>query len=129
MAVEAGLVANPAGLATSTTGRPGDNGLAEAIATLRTQDLPSGETINEQYLRLVARIGAQSREAISRSEAYTLTLEQLTTQRESVSGVSLDEEMLNMTRFQQAYNAAARVATAIDEMIETVVSGMGVVGR
>lgn len=129
IAVEAALVADPALVASSASGNPGDNGLARAIAGLRNPAPGGGETINQTYQRLVARIGAQAREAISAGETYRATLEQLKTQRESVSGVSLDEEMLNMARFQQAYNAAARMATVMDEMIDTIVSRTGVVGR
>lgn len=50
-------------------------------------------------------------------------------QRTSISGVSLDEETTNLIVFQQSYNACARVITAIDEMLENMIGGMGLVGR
>lgn len=56
-------------------------------------------------------------------------LEQLLNQRESVSGVSLDEEMTNMIKYQHAYSAAARVITAMDEMLDIIVNRLGTVGR
>jgi len=129
IAVEPGLVANAAGVATSTTGNPGDNSLALAISAIRNEILPNGQTIGGTYSALVARIGADSREAGSQTEAHTLALQQLESQRESISGVSIDEEMVNMVRFQQAFNAAARIVTVIDEMLDTVISRMGVGGR
>ncbi len=43
--------------------------------------------------------------------------------------MNLDEEMSDMVRFQKSYNAAARMITTLDEMLETIVSRMGVVGR
>lgn len=49
--------------------------------------------------------------------------------RQSVSGVSLDEEMADMIRFQHAYNAAARNMTTVDEMLDRVINQMGIVGR
>ena len=49
--------------------------------------------------------------------------------RDGVSGVNLDEEMSDMVRFQKSYNAAARMVTTLDEMLDTIVSRMGVVGR
>ncbi|NWN98688.1 MAG: flagellar hook-associated protein FlgK, partial [Bacillus sp. (in: Bacteria)] len=49
--------------------------------------------------------------------------------RQSVSGVSLDEELTNMITFQHAYNASARMITVIDEMLDKIINGMGVVGR
>lgn len=54
---------------------------------------------------------------------------ELDDKRQSVSGVSLDEEMTNMIRYQHAYNAAARFINAIDEQLELVVNRLGLVGR
>ncbi len=51
------------------------------------------------------------------------------TQRTSVSGVSKDEETTNLIVYQQSYNACARVISAIDEMLDTMINGMGIVGR
>jgi flagellar hook-associated protein 1 FlgK len=129
IAVESSLVAAPDGVATSTTGNPGDNSLALAIASVKDEVLIDGETIGGAYSGLVALIGSNARQAASRTDAHTLSGQQLATQRESIGGVSLDEEMANMVKFQQAYNAAARVFTVIDEMIGTVITGMGVGGR
>ena len=49
--------------------------------------------------------------------------------RESVMGVSLNEETVNLIKYQRAFDASARVMTAMDEMLNTVISGMGLVGR
>ena len=54
---------------------------------------------------------------------------QIDTRRETVAGVNLDEEVANMIRYQHAYNAAARMITAIDEMLDVIVNRMGIVGR
>ncbi len=59
---------------------------------------------------------------------YTTTLA-VDNQRISISGVSLDEEMTHMIRYQHAYNGASRVITAMDECLETIISSMGLVGR
>jgi len=129
IAVEPGLVATPLSLATGTTGKPGGNDVADLIANLSTLKLAGGETLGETYMRLVSQVGADSQEAISRTDTYNLMLQQVNAQREAVSGVSLDEEMMKMTQFQQAYNAAARMVTVIDDMMDTVISRMGTVGR
>ncbi|MNH43293.1 flagellar hook-associated protein FlgK [compost metagenome] len=50
-------------------------------------------------------------------------------QRQEISGVSIDEELADMIRFQQAYNAAARNMTTVDEMLDRVINSMGIVGR
>jgi flagellar hook-associated protein 1 FlgK len=50
-------------------------------------------------------------------------------QRESVKGVSLNEETVNMIKYQRAFEASARVMTALDEMLDIIINRMGVVGR
>lgn len=119
----------PAGIAAGTTAAPKDNSVADAIAGLRTTALIGTQTIGEAYESLVAEIGSNSKEASTRVEAYNLSVSQLTSQRDSVAGVSLDEEMINMTKFEQAYNAAARIFTVIDEMMDMVINRMGIAGR
>ena len=56
-------------------------------------------------------------------------LSSLATSKESISGVSLDEEGINLLAYQKSYNAAARYLTVLDEAIDKVINGMGVVGR
>ena len=58
-----------------------------------------------------------------------LLSDHLSEQRQSVGGVSLDEETTNLIRYQHAYNAAARVVTTVDEMLDRVINNMGLVGR
>jgi flagellar hook-associated protein 1 FlgK len=58
-----------------------------------------------------------------------LVVGHLENRRESVSGVSLDEEATDMIRFQHAYQAAARVITAVDEMLDLLINRTGLVGR
>lgn len=57
------------------------------------------------------------------------TVNQLTLRLESNRGVSEDEEFTNLIKFQSAYEASARVMTAVDEMIDKLINGTGVVGR
>jgi flagellar hook-associated protein 1 FlgK len=56
-------------------------------------------------------------------------VDQVDSRRQSVSGVSLDEEMANLLKFQHAYAAAARVMTTFDQNLDKVINSMGVVGR
>jgi flagellar hook-associated protein 1 FlgK len=122
------LASNPSLVATSTTGNAGDNTLANAIAAVQTEDLIDGLTLGDAYSSLVSIIGAQSKEASSRKELLDLSSQQLKTQRESASGVSLDEEMVNMVKFQQAYSAAARIVAVANDMLDTIINRMGVGG-
>lgn len=56
-------------------------------------------------------------------------LTDITMQRDSISKVSIDEEGVNMLQFQKAYNASARLMTVLDEAVDKIINGMGIVGR
>jgi len=71
----------------------------------------------------------QAQEAGRQADNQRVLVDQVDARRQSVSGVSLDEEMANMIKFQHAYNAAARVMTVYDEILDRIINGMGVVGR
>ncbi len=106
----------------------GDGTNALAIAGLRHKEamVDSKATFSEFYTSLIAKIGSQGEEAQNRIESQTVVLKNLNNMRESVSGINLDEEMSNMVAFQHGYNAAARVITTMDEMLETIINRMGV---
>ncbi len=78
---------------------------------------------------MVARVGVDTDQANRLAEVQTGVLEAAETRRAATSGVSLDEEMSDMVRFQKSYNAAARMVTTVDEMLDTIISRMGLVGR
>lgn len=86
-------------------------------------------TVDDYWRSVTADVGVQSQESERMVSNQEVLLEQLESKRQSLSGVSLDEEMTNMIKYQHAYNAAARFITTIDEQIETIVSHMGLVGR
>lgn len=82
------------------------------------------------FLRgLSTEIGFAVKDATARAEAASLQVDQTEQQRASVSGVSIDEEMTKMIQYQQSYNAAARVMTAVDEMLDILINRVGTVGR
>ena len=85
------------------------------------QAVASGQKASEFYASLVFGLGSSVANAQSESEASNAILQQLQEQRGSVSGVSLDEEATNMVRYQQAFEAAARVVTTISDMLNTVI--------
>ncbi|MBP1931501.1 flagellar hook-associated protein FlgK [Ammoniphilus resinae] len=110
----------------------GDGSNAQAIASLKTKTIADiggqSSTIDDFYRSTIAGLGIRSQEAGRMADNSEVLVNQIESRRQSVSGVSLDEEMTNMIKFQQAYNAAARFVTAIDETIDKVVNGMGRVG-
>ncbi|PWW21282.1 flagellar hook-associated protein 1 FlgK [Geodermatophilus normandii] len=85
--------------------------------------------LDATYRKLVASLGVQSSVATRDLEVQQVVSAQVDAARESVSGVNLDEEMTNMLSFQHAYNAAARMVSAIDEALDTLINRTGVVGR
>lgn len=86
-------------------------------------------SIDDMYRSMVGRLGVQTNEATRQAENQKVLVDQVEMNRQSVSGVSLDEEMANLIKYQHAYNASARMLTTIDEMLDKVINGMGVVGR
>lgn len=94
-----------------------------------SENFKENVSINSFYESVIGDIGVDAQEA-KRMTGNTETLRsQVDNQRLSVSAVSIDEEMSNMIQFQHAYNAAARSMTSIDEMLDKVINGMGIVGR
>ncbi|MEK0313762.1 flagellar hook-associated protein FlgK [Cohnella sp. 56] len=90
---------------------------------------PNLNTVDAYFRSIAGQLGVQSEEAIRQMNNSKSLVDQIDGNRQSVSGVSLDEEMSNMIKFQHAYNAAARNMTVIDEMLDKIINGMGVVGR
>ena len=79
-------------------------------------------TFDEFYGSIVSDLGIQSFSTQANLEQQEGILLQLNTRRESIAGVSIDEEFINMVKFQQAYNAAARLIGVVDELLDTVIS-------
>jgi flagellar hook-associated protein 1 len=92
------------------------------------QFLGSTSTMDEFYRNIIGQLGIDSQEAQRMKDNSEVTVQQVENRRLSISGVSLDEEMANMIKFQQAYNAAARMVTVMDQCLEKVINGMGRVG-
>lgn len=82
------------------------------------------------YLQsVIAQLGTDSDDAYRMVQNGTLLSDHADRLRQAVSSVSLDEEMADMIRFQHAYSASARVMTTIDEMLDKLINGTGIVGR
>ncbi len=117
---------------TDITGGAGDGLNALDLAQLLKQEKISelgNATFDGYYQAAIGELGVQGQQAKRMAENQQLLVSQLDSNRQEVSGVSLDEEMVNMIRFQHAYAAAARVITALDEMLDLIIGRMGLVGR
>ncbi len=76
----------------------------------------------EYYLTIISALGISSSEYHQNEEFGGVMVEQLTAKRDSISGVSIDEEMVNLMIFQQSYTAASKIITTVDEMMTTLLS-------
>jgi len=108
---------------------PGDNSNALAISELRNALTmnPNGigeptASFAEYYSSVIGRLGLNTNQAKSNLETRIFLAEQYMQQQDMISGVSLDEEMANLIRFQHTYTAAARLITTVDKMIETLLN-------
>jgi len=109
-------------IATGTTGLAGDNELALTIAELDETASVNGASFTEEYGRIAAKAGlyVSSNEQYL-SDSYSLLLD-TTAERDAVSGVSTDEEMLKLVQYQTGYEAASRYLSVIQEMLDTLIN-------
>lgn len=126
--VNSALVTNPALIAASGNGQPGNAAGALAMNALQGTAVIGSATIDQAYSQLVTLIGANSQEAQRAYDTSSLLTSTLQSKRDSVSGVSLDEEMTNLVRFQRGYQASARALSAMDDMLDTLITRTGRVG-
>ena len=103
---------------------PGGSGNAGTIADLQNALAMNGgrSTFEESYGALVGTVGSAAQSASQGADHQSEMMTQLETYRESISGVSLDEEMINLVQFQNAYQAAAKLITVADELLDTVIN-------
>jgi len=109
----------------------GDGTNAARMASLQTSRLLNNGTasLGEFYETFLARIGSEAGRASLMLRAQQTLTDQIDEQRQSIMGVNIDEEMLDMLMFNHAFNAMSRYATAVDEMLDRIINGFGTVGR
>lgn len=121
------------GLSTASGTRVGlgNNRMALSISSLAaSREAPLGNaTFEDYYAGFLAEMGVDTRQAERQSSNQAILTQHLDRRRESVSGVSIDEEATRLIQYQRAYQAAARGITAMDEILDTIINGMGIVGR
>ncbi|MCX8155511.1 MAG: flagellar hook-associated protein FlgK [Verrucomicrobiae bacterium] len=119
------LVENPARFqAAAVPGAAGDNQIALALARLATapQAALGNQAFQQFYHQTVTSLGESVAQASRQVKNQEAVEQMLRRQRDAVSGVSLDEEMTEMVKFQKAFQASARLVSAIDEMLDTVIT-------
>lgn len=116
------VVATGEQIQTGPEGQPGANNLALAIANLR------GGTADQSYAAFVTKVGNDVRSARQSEAGAQAMVTAVEERRQGVSGVSTDEEMTQLVTFQRGYEASARVLTAMDQMLETLIDHTGTAG-
>ena len=137
---EAGTIAvntllDAAGVVTSKNQfEPGNNTVALEMVALKNSKIAASPfngdvTLNEYYNTQITSLAVSTQRAIDNTYQHGLVAKALSDQRESVAGVNLDEEAANMAKTQKAYQAAARMLTTMDELLDLVINRMGLTGR
>ncbi len=129
------IVTDPSRIAAADSwngsGEPGNGGNALLMAAMRNtvQAPPINDSWEGYYSTIVVSgLGSQIQESQRSQDSAEASQAAMESRRNETSGVSIDEEMTNMLRFQHAYNASARILTALDDSLETIIHRMGRAG-
>jgi flagellar hook-associated protein 1 len=115
-------ISDPSLVAASSDGTPGSNGNANLLAAIANQAITNGQTPANYYSGMVFQIGNAVSNATAEQTAAGQVTQQIQNQIGALSGVSLNEEAANLTKFQQAYDASARVVTIISNMMDEAIN-------
>jgi flagellar hook-associated protein 1 FlgK len=107
-------------IAASSLAAGTDNETAIAIGNLIHQQSFSGGSVVDQYRSLVFQVGSDTTNSDTKLDQHSALLHQLENRRDSVSGVSVDEETMQILRFQRSYQASASVIRIVDDLIQTL---------
>lgn len=124
MALKSGIVSDVNRIAASAVVTSGNGAKALEIAALKDQLLMNSDTatFGSFYGSMVGGIGRDVADANSNAEHQNTILTQLISHRDSASGVSVDEEMMNIIKYQMGYNAAGRLCQTVNELLDTLMN-------
>ncbi len=124
IAINPAIANNLNNIAASSDGTAGNNGIALLISNVMNEPIMNNNTtsLSHFYNTIIGSIGTDITNIDSAFRTTELIATQLEIQRNSISGVSLDEEMANMIKFQQSFDAAAKVINTVNEMYQTILN-------
>lgn len=122
--VRQGIIDNPDEIAAAQdAGSVGDNRILNLIANLQSDEtMMGGRSFNQFYSDLVNRASTEANHVSTELGYRQAVLDQSEAYRQSVSGVSVDEEMVSLIQFQRAFEASAKMISTVDQMLQTVLS-------
>jgi len=102
---------------------PGNGVGAQQMADIESANVGAGnsQTLSQSVNEVLTNLGYTVREAVDSEERNLLRFEQLQGLRESSSGVSIEEEMIQLSRFQRSFQAASRIVSTVDQMLAVIV--------
>lgn len=131
IAVSAALDADPNAVAAAATAdsAPGDGSIALRIAQLQNSSSDGSPTIGATYQQIISKLGSETRQAQAVKDSRQTFSDSVDQSRDSEIGVSLDQEMINLVKYQRGYQAAARLVNMVDQTLDTIVNRLGLSGR
>ncbi len=116
------ILDDPYYLAISDDGASGNNGIALQLAELKNSELLKGKTLAENYSEFISDIANEIRLQVQKTESSAIAMTQLEQTKLEYSGVSTDEEMMNVIKYQRSYDAAAKLISVADELMQTILT-------
>ncbi|MEO8796854.1 MAG: flagellar hook-associated protein FlgK, partial [Polyangiaceae bacterium] len=127
MALDPGIIGKPEKIAASSTaaGLPGGNDLAVKLAGLASAPLGgTTQSPTARFATIASSLGIAKQSADNEVSLRQSTVGQAQTMNDSASGVSLDEEMTNLTQYQRAFEASSKVLQAVDELLQNLIQSL-----
>ena len=119
-------ISNDVSLIAASTGEVGNNTNALRIALLQDSTSAVSSTTFADYMhQITSGLGEEARNSYKLEENYTVMQKSLENRRDEVSGVNMDEEMVNLVRFQQAYDASAKYISMVNELVNRLINSVG----
>ena len=109
-------------IAAGNSAAPGDNTNALTILQLEQEQLLGNDTFVSFYGKIASTVGVEAARNRQAAQGYKDTLVQLENMRDGIDGVSLEEEMINLLKYQRGFEASARFLSTVDEMLATLMT-------
>jgi flagellar hook-associated protein 1 FlgK len=109
-------------IAAGTSSAPGDNTNALSLLQLEQEQLLGNDTLVSYYGKIASTVGVETARNRQATQGYEDSLIQLQNLKDGIDGVSLEEEMINLMKYQSGFEASAKFLSTIDEMMGTLIS-------